>query len=91
MDEREAIPIRELRNDVSSVMRRVEAGESFDVTRHGRAVARLVPIARERRMKSMAEFRAAARGAAADPEFLDLIRDHRSAAQPDPFERWERE
>ncbi|GAA4683166.1 type II toxin-antitoxin system prevent-host-death family antitoxin [Nocardioides nanhaiensis] len=36
---------RELRNDNASVVREVEAGESFVVTRRGVPVARLVPIA----------------------------------------------
>ncbi len=34
---------RELRNDSGEVMRRVEAGESFTVTRRGVPVAMLVP------------------------------------------------
>lgn len=34
---------RELRNDNAQVIRRVEAGESFVVTRHGVPVADLVP------------------------------------------------
>ncbi len=38
------IPLRELRNEVSAVLRRVEAGESLRVTVRGRAVADLVPV-----------------------------------------------
>jgi prevent-host-death family protein len=34
---------RELRNDNAEIMRRVEAGESFVVTRNGRPIATLVP------------------------------------------------
>ena len=34
---------RELRNDNAEVMRGVEAGETFVVTRHGKPVARVVP------------------------------------------------
>lgn len=37
------IPQRELRNDISRVLRAAEAGESFTVTVRGRPVARLVP------------------------------------------------
>ena len=45
------IPARELRNDVSRVLRRVEAGERLRVTVSGRPVAELVPLtARPRAM-----------------------------------------
>ncbi len=37
------IPVRELRNHVSDVLRRVEAGETLEVTVNGRPVALLVP------------------------------------------------
>lgn len=39
----ETIGQRQLRNDNADIMRRVEAGESFVVTRNGRPVADLVP------------------------------------------------
>lgn len=39
----EIISQRELRNDNAEIMRRVEAGESFVVTRNGKPVADLVP------------------------------------------------
>jgi prevent-host-death family protein len=38
------IPARELRNNVSSVLRRVEAGERLRVTVSGRPVAELAPL-----------------------------------------------
>jgi prevent-host-death family protein len=38
------IPQRELRNDISSVLRRVEHGESFTITVSGRPVAELGPL-----------------------------------------------
>ena len=40
---------RELRNDNAEIMRRVEAGESFTVTRNGKPVADLVPHQANRR------------------------------------------
>lgn len=44
----EEIGQRQLRNDNAEIMRRVEAGERFTVTRHGRPVADLVPHQRDR-------------------------------------------
>lgn len=41
----ETIGQRQLRNDNAEIMRRVEAGESFVITRNGRPVADLVPHA----------------------------------------------
>ncbi len=38
------IPQRELRNDISSVLRRAENGERFTVTVNGRPVAELGPL-----------------------------------------------
>jgi prevent-host-death family protein len=39
---------RELRNDSGEIMRRVDAGESFVVTRNGAPVAELSPLRRHR-------------------------------------------
>lgn len=46
------VPARELRNDISAVLRRVERGERLRVTVSGRPVAELVPL--PRRPNSMA-------------------------------------
>jgi prevent-host-death family protein len=40
----ERIPIRELNQQTSRVLARVRAGESPEITDHGEAVARLIPI-----------------------------------------------
>jgi prevent-host-death family protein len=40
----ERVGVRELRQNLSKYLRRVEAGESLDVTERGRPVARLVPL-----------------------------------------------
>lgn len=37
---------RELRNDSGSIMRAVERGESFTITRNGTPVGRLIPLRR---------------------------------------------
>lgn len=42
------IPQKELRNSVSQVLRRAEAGEEFTITVAGRPVAQLGPVARRR-------------------------------------------
>jgi prevent-host-death family protein len=41
-----SVSIRDLRNRGREVMERVEAGESFTVTRDGRPVAQLLPLRR---------------------------------------------
>lgn len=43
----EVIGQRELRNDNASIMRRVEAGERFTITRNGMPIADLVPHQRD--------------------------------------------
>lgn len=39
----ERIPHRELRNNSAEILRKVAAGESFEITNHGEVVAMLVP------------------------------------------------
>ncbi|ANG85014.1 type II toxin-antitoxin system Phd/YefM family antitoxin [Microbacterium aurantiacum] len=39
----ERISHREMRNRSGEILRRVEAGESFEITNHGRPAARIVP------------------------------------------------
>lgn len=51
---------RELRNDSGAILRAVEAGEDFIVTRNGSALAELRPL-RRRRFVAKAELVAAAR------------------------------
>lgn len=43
----EQIPHRELRNNSAEVLRRVQAGETIEVTNHGEVVAVLVPPQRQ--------------------------------------------
>jgi len=42
------VGLRELRQDASEIVRRVEAGEEMDVTVSGRLAARLIPAAPKR-------------------------------------------
>jgi prevent-host-death family protein len=51
------VGLRELRQNASELVRRVEAGETFSVTVSGRAVARLVPVERDtwRRWEEIAD------------------------------------
>jgi prevent-host-death family protein len=53
----ERIGVRELRQNASRYLRRVEAGESFEVSDRGRPVAVLVPIRQSRRDQLIAEGR----------------------------------
>lgn len=54
-----SVGIRELRDNISSVIRRVASGEAIDVTDHGHLVARIVPIrARSELEQMLAEGRA---------------------------------
>jgi prevent-host-death family protein len=69
------IPARELRNDVSAVLRRVENGEHLRVTVSGRPVAELLPLsARPKSMAWDAFFRHADRWRA-DPALAQELAD----------------
>jgi prevent-host-death family protein len=50
------IPVRDLRNHVSDVLRRVEAGETLEVTVNNRPVALLVPKRSRPRTVSTQQF-----------------------------------
>jgi len=65
------IPQRELRNNVSAVLREVEAGESLRVTVRGRPVADLVPVAARKRGLSPQEVARIVAQAPLDPGFAD--------------------
>lgn len=63
----ERIPQRELRNDVSRVLRRVMAGERLRVTVAGRDAADLVPIEKDPSWTSGVRARELILSAQADP------------------------
>jgi prevent-host-death family protein len=73
---------RELRNESGQIMRELEAGESFIVTRGGTPVGELVPLRRRRnaRLATVLEiFRGAPR-----VDYKRLRRDLDKIANPDP-------
>jgi prevent-host-death family protein len=74
------IALRELRNDASAVLRRVEAGERFVVTVDRRPVAALVPLERRRSWVPAAEVWDRIRAHQADAALtaeLDLLLEDR--------------
>jgi prevent-host-death family protein len=73
------VPARDLRNDVSSVLRRVEAGERLRVTVSGRAVAELVPLPGRPRTIAWQAFIQNSEPWQADPE----LRQELAALLPD--------
>lgn len=76
---------RELRNDSGAIMRGVERGESFTITRNGTPVGRLIPL-RRRTFVPRAEVMAAfATAPVLDPD--QFRRDIDAAGSQDPFDR----
>lgn len=69
MSPKREIPQRELRNNVSAVLREVEAGERVRVTVRGRPVAELVPVTSGREHLSPADVERILRDAPLDPAF----------------------
>jgi prevent-host-death family protein len=65
---------RELRNDLSRVLRRVQAGERLRVTLRGRAVADLVPVSSRPATMPWSAFRVALSTSLADPGLQDDLR-----------------
>lgn len=81
----EEISQRTLRNDSGDIMRRVDGGESFVVTRNGVAVGELVPLHRRRFVSAEAAV-ALFRGAPAI-DLEQLCADLDRHAQQDPTPR----
>ncbi len=66
---------RDLRNDVSAILRRVAAGESFTVTVRGEPVAELTPIRKPRRFVPRNEVLAIRAASPPDPELFVELRE----------------
>ena len=79
------IPQRELRNNVSEVLRRAEAGERIVVTVDGRPVAELGPVAGSRDAATMRTLRALA---PADGDWLADQERLRADDRADAVDPW---
>ncbi len=80
------IPLRELRNDTSAVLRRVEDGERFTVTVSGKPVAQLVPLPRRKAYLTWVELTRAQ----ADPGLYDELRELLPDTTDDVEDPWDR-
>jgi prevent-host-death family protein len=69
------IPQRELRNNVSAVLREVQAGHGVRVTVRGQPVADLVPVENAKEHFSRDEVRRILREAPLDEAFLDDVEE----------------
>jgi prevent-host-death family protein len=87
MSESARIPVRELRNHVSEVLRRVENGEVLEVTVHGRPVAVLSPIGSRPQTMSTRQFLAGLRQA--DPSLRDELAAELTQTTDDIPDPWQ--
>jgi prevent-host-death family protein len=82
------IPQRELRNQVSAVLKRAEAGERFEITVSGRPVAELGPLSGTRAPaspESLAELFARTPVDESFAEDIRRMREEDAAAARDPW------
>jgi prevent-host-death family protein len=82
------IPQRELRNNVSDVLRRAEQGERFTITVSGRPVAELGPPAQEPRGTSVAELWRLLLETPADPSWAEDLKRMREADRANARDPW---
>ena len=71
------IPRRELRNDISAILRRAERGERLTITVDGRPVAELGPPSRTTQLATAAAFESILADAPADAAWVDDLRQQR--------------
>jgi len=85
---------RQLRNESGEIMRRIERGESFTVTRNGTPVADLVPhVLTDTAPQRFVEVETIAAGATALPNwradlFADELQDLDQAVDDSDIDRW---
>lgn len=82
---RREITQRELRNDSGAIMRGVERGESYTITRNGTPIGRLIPLRRRTYVPREQVMAAFATAAVVDPDRLRADLD--SAVEQDLFDR----
>ncbi|MGO9976512.1 MAG: type II toxin-antitoxin system Phd/YefM family antitoxin [Solirubrobacteraceae bacterium] len=75
---------RQLRNDSGEIMRALDSGETFVVTRNGVAVGELKPLQRHRYVARVAALEAFARAAPLDAGRFRADLDRRAAQDPTP-------
>jgi prevent-host-death family protein len=76
---------RELRNESATIMRGVERGESFTITRNGTPIGRLIPLRKRTFVPREEVIAAFATAPALDPD--QFRRDLDAIADQDPFNR----
>lgn len=84
------IPLRELRNNTSEVLHRVEDGEELDITVNGRPVARLVPLPRRPRFLPAEVLLKHQADPGLRDELRELLGGETTDDLKDPWERYER-
>lgn len=82
------IPQRELRNNVSEVLRRAEQGERFTITVAGRPVAELGPPAQARRGTSVSELWRILVETPVDPDWAEDLRRMREEDRANSRDPW---
>jgi prevent-host-death family protein len=82
------IPQRELRNNVSEILRRAEQGERFTITVSGRPVAELGPPASEGRGVTVPELWRLLAENPADPDWAEDLRRMRDEDRENARDPW---
>ena len=82
------IPQRELRNNVSEILRRAEQGERFTITVAGRPVAELGPPPRKRQGASFAELWQMLKDTPVDPEWAEDLKRMREEDRANAVDPW---
>jgi prevent-host-death family protein len=82
------IPQRELRNNVSEILRRAEAGERFTITVAGRRVAELGPPAAQQPGATFDQLREILAKNPVDPEWAEELRRMREEDRADSRDPW---